>query len=42
MCIDTIEVWSNRRDGNRTSYLERGVVHLRPDMWLTDAEAEKT
>ena len=41
MCIEKIEVWSTRDGGKGSTYhLERGVVHLRPDMWLTEAEGD--
>ncbi len=41
-CIDKIEVWSTRSGGKGSTYhLEHGVVHLRPTMWLTEAESDK-
>jgi len=42
MVVQRVEVWSTRNGGRRSTYhLERGVVHLRPAMWLVDAEADK-
>jgi len=37
MCIEKVEVWSKRRSPRRYE-LERGVVHLRLDMWLTGCD----
>ena len=40
LCIEKVEVWSSRERAGRPYRLERGVVHLRPDMWMTEAEAD--
>ena len=40
LCVAKVEVWSRRERAGRVYRLERGVVHLRPDMWLTEAEAD--
>jgi len=41
MCVERIEVWSARSGGRGSTFkLERGVVHLRSDMWLADPEAD--
>jgi hypothetical protein len=41
MCIDKVEVLSTRTGGRQTTFhLDGGTVHLRPDMWLTAAEAD--
>jgi len=37
--VDRVEVWSRRSGGPQTMWhLERGKVHLRPDVWLDDAD----
>lgn len=41
LVIEKVEVWSRQPGGRGTKYqLERGKVHLRPDFWMTDAEAD--
>jgi hypothetical protein len=41
LCIEKVEVWSSRSGGKGTTFhLEHGIVHLRPYMWLTEAEAD--
>jgi len=39
--VEKVEVWSRRECAGQPYRLEHGVVHLRPDMWLTEAESDK-
>jgi site-specific DNA recombinase len=38
MCIEKVEVWSTRTSDRGWFDLDRGVVHLRPNMWLAEAD----
>jgi hypothetical protein len=40
LCIAKVEVWSSRERAGQPYRLEHGIVHLRQDMWLTEAEAD--